>query len=252
MMGTDVKGRYGRLPTFLRYLSTVPDPASLVQALQDGPLRPFGARGTMIFARTPDHALTSLATTADVDDEVRDRYGLVPLSLDIPLANTCREGTIGRFALPSLADAFPALAVDRQMWAELGSVTEVAYCAAIMSAGQSIGLFTFAVDPGKALQPVDLEILDALRYALGMWLSRPEVALRAADQRHIGSAPFVLSLRQRDIITLIDAGLTNAEIGDRLGYSTSLVKQEVQRMMRGLRVDGRLELVERIRALDML
>ena len=251
-MALETRVRYRRLPTFLRYLSTVPDPTHLVQALQDGPLRPFGAQGTLLFARTSDDALVSLAAAADVHDEVRDRYGLLPLSLDIPITNTCREGTIGIFTLPTLADRFAALAVDRHMWDELRSIGEIVYCAAIMSADESIGLFSFIVDPTKALEPVDLEIVEALRHALGMWLSRPEMTLRVADQRHFGSAPFVLSLRQRDIVALIDEGLTNTEIGNRLGYSTSLVKQEVQRMMRGLRVDGRLELVDRVRALDML
>lgn len=251
-MARETKGRYGRLPAFLRYLSTVPDPASLVQALQDGPLRPFGAQVTMLFAHTSDDALLSLASAADVAEEVRDRYGLVPLALDIPLTRTYRDGSIDAYELRSLADSFPALAVDRHIWTELGSVGETVYCAAIPSAGTSIGLFSFLIDEAKALEPLDLEIVDALRHALGMWLSRPDVALRVADQRHFGSAPFVLSLRQREIVTLIDGGLTNAEIGQRLGYSTSLVKQEVQRMMRGLRVDGRMELVERVRALDML
>lgn len=251
-MARETNARYRRLPAFLRYLSTVPDPDNLVQALQDGPLRPFGATGTMIFVRTSDDALMSLAAADDVLDEVRDRYGLVPMSLDIPLTNTCRAGTIESVELQSLADTFPALAVDRHMWTEMSSIGQTSYCAAIKSAEESIGLFSCVVNPERALESVDLEVIEALRYALGMWLSRPEVALRIADRRHFGSAPYVLSLRQRDIVTLIDAGLTNAEIGDRLGYSTSLVKQEVQRMMRGLRVDGRVELVERVRALDML
>lgn len=246
------KAGFGRLPAFLRYLSTVPGPTHLVQALQDGPLRPFSARGTMLFARTSDDALIALAAAADLLDEVRDRYSMVPLSMDIPITNTFREGSIGIFSVASLADTFPALAIDRHVWDELGSIGELAYCAAITAAGRSIGLFSFVVDPARALEPVDLEIIDALRHALGLWLSRPELALRVADQRHFGSAPFVLSVRQRDVVALIDAGLTNAEIGDRLGYSTSLVKQEVQRMMRGLRVDRRLALVERVRALDML
>lgn len=251
-MALAVRGRHGRLPAFLRYLSTVPEPVSLVQALQDGPLRPFGARGSLLFARTSEDALLCMAAATDVIDVVRDRYSLVPLSLDIPIANTCRAGTIDTFTLPTLADAFPALAVDRHVWDSLSSVGETVYCAAIKSSGESVGLLSFIVDAERAHETVDLETIEALRYALGMWLSRPDVAQRVADERHIGSAPFVLSLRQRDIVNLIDAGLTNAEIGDRLGYSTSLVKQEVQRMMRGLRVDGRLELVERIRALDML
>lgn len=251
-MALETRVRYRRLPTFLRYLSTVPDPTHLVQALQDGPLRPFGAQGTLLFARTSDDALVSLAAAADVLDEVRDRYSLLPLSLDIPVTHACRQGNIGTFALPTLAETFPAMAVDRHVWEELRSIGEIGYCAAIMSADESVGAFSFIVDPAKALEPVDLEVIEALRYALGMWLSRPEMTLRVADQRHFGSAPFVLSLRQRDIVALIDEGLTNAEIGNRLGYSTSLVKQEVQRMMRGLRVDGRLELVDRVRALDML
>lgn len=245
------KGRYGRLPTFLRFLSTVPDPQSLVRALQEGPLRPFGASGTLLFVRTSDDVIMQLGAL-EVHDEILDRYSMVPLTLDMPLTNACREGRSVVAPLTDLADSFPALAMDRHVWEELDAHGGPAYCAAIMSEGASIGLFSFLVDDEKALEPVDLHVIEALRYALGMWLSRPEITLRVADQRHFGSSPFTLSPRQREIILLIEAGLTNSEIGERLGYSTSLVKQEVQRLMRGMRVEGRIELVERLRALDML
>lgn len=243
-------GRYGRLPTFLRFLSTLPDPDGVVRALRDGPLRPFGAASVMLLMGTSDGVLVAIGTVG-VTDEIRERYSVVPTSLDIPLTNAYRDEAVTTTDLFTMTDLFPVLEIDGEAWQELKEMNGQAICAAIMSGGRSIGVLSFVIDPAKSLEPVDAHIVESIRHALGMWMSRPEIVVRA-EQRRLSTAPYALTERQREIVGLIDAGLTNMEIGERLGYSTSLVKQEIQRMMRGLRVESRADLVERVRALEML
>jgi DNA-binding NarL/FixJ family response regulator len=61
-----------------------------------------------------------------------------------------------------------------------------------------------------------------------------------------------LTPRQCDILALVLCGWTNADIGARLGYSESTVKQEVQRAARILDAPDRMAAARRARGLGLL
>lgn len=70
----------------------------------------------------------------------------------------------------------------------------------------------------------------------------------AADRR----LPEPLSLREREVLTLMAAGLTNREIADELSISPQTVKKHADNIYGKLGVRGRTEAAARARALDLL
>lgn len=72
---------------------------------------------------------------------------------------------------------------------------------------------------------------------------------RALDDRNPDTAPATVSLtrRQRDVMELLADGLSNNEIGERLGLNLSTVKAHVSGVLRGLGVSSRTQAALRIR-----
>ena len=83
----------------------------------------------------------------------------------------------------------------------------------------------------------------------------PDIArslLTSIAQRNTGStgAVFRLSLREQQIVRLIDAGLSNKQIGRRLGIETSTVKTHVHNLLQKLGAARRTEAVAHVRNLE--
>ena len=101
----------------------------------------------------------------------------------------------------------------------------------------------------KDAQPDDL--LAAIRVvAAGDGMLAPTVTRRLIDafatgavtsQREIGGGLAVLTPRERDVLGLIAAGLSNAEIGERLGVTTGTVKAHVNAVLGKLGVRDRVQ-----------
>jgi len=75
----------------------------------------------------------------------------------------------------------------------------------------------------------------------GLLFSRISQAARDSKARHIPGMPKV-TVREREIIALIDAGLSNKEIAVRLRIETQTVKNHVHNILEKFNVDGRREL----------
>ena len=54
-------------------------------------------------------------------------------------------------------------------------------------------------------------------------------------------APDALTARQREVVALIAEGLTNAEIGQRLGVTPGTAANHVDAVLRRLRASGRVQ-----------
>lgn len=79
------------------------------------------------------------------------------------------------------------------------------------------------------------------RKVAGLLFSRLAQAAREREQRRVLELPRVTP-REREIIALIDVGLSNKEIAVRLGIEVQTVKNHVHNILEKLHVDGRREL----------
>jgi len=61
-----------------------------------------------------------------------------------------------------------------------------------------------------------------------------------------------LTARQVEVLQLVDAGLTNAELAERLYLSTKTVDHHVSAILAKLEVTGRREAVRRARQLGII
>jgi len=99
----------------------------------------------------------------------------------------------------------------------------------------------------------DLPFLEAVAHWIGTLAHRAELVgaleerARAAGHREARDEILTrLTPRQREILRLIEAGLTNAEIGERLVLSPDAVANQVDRMLRQLGLAQRTQLAARI------
>jgi DNA-binding NarL/FixJ family response regulator len=74
---------------------------------------------------------------------------------------------------------------------------------------------------------------------------------RVADLAHLREVPgpgLVLTAREREIVGLIDDGLSNKQIAQQLCIQLATVKNHVHHILHKLGVNGRLEAAARFRA----
>jgi DNA-binding CsgD family transcriptional regulator len=77
------------------------------------------------------------------------------------------------------------------------------------------------------------------------------VLQRLVRERPSPTVPEGLTPQERRILTLVAAGMTNAEIGHRLSISTSTVRKHLEHAYRKLGVTGRLGAVAALQGRDL-
>lgn len=240
---------------FLRFLTSFPSPQDVTTALAAGPLAQYGPIGLQLFRRDSRDELVSIAHDG-VAESVLARYGRVSLKTDIPLTRACRDGEIVIAEAADMLEAWPTLAIDQEMWSDITDQigNGRAFVVPILARGQAIGLFTFFVADSEGWEPVDVGYLERLSLIMGLWLSNPETHGHASLTTPPTSqdAPLVLTERQQQVLRLVARGKSNDSIAATLGFSRSTVKQEIQRIMRALRVVDRQAAVLRSRELGLL
>lgn len=233
------------MPSFLRYLANLPKSAGVLAAMVHGPLGPFGATAGSLMQPEGD-SLVLLDGIGYREDEL-DRYAVIPLSVDMPFTRAVLQGTTSVLPAADLLPGFPHLDVDEALWSSIFRRTDARFIvtAPMTSDDLPVGAYGFLSrdepDPG---------LLEALSAALGLWLTNPKTP--KAPPRGRTDHPLLLTTRHREILKLAETGATTAEIAATLGYSESTVKQDIQRVMRSLRVHDRHAAVARARELGLL
>ncbi len=90
------------------------------------------------------------------------------------------------------------------------------------------------------------------RNMMPTYVARLLDAIGAPEALAEGALPEPLSPRERDVLRLIAAGLTNREIAEALFVSPETIKKHTANIYGKLGVRGRIEAVSRARALDLL
>jgi len=242
--------RLAAFPPFITYLVSYPDPQSVTEALLNGPLKFYDAVACnmMMKEKNENHALVIIGTSG-VTERTVHRYQELPLNIDTPMGRAFLDSEIVTTSITEMVDEYPAVQMDSEIWAEQieRSGNQIIVCAPIVSNGQAVGAFNFYLPPENPLGPSDFSFIQGLSALLGMWLTNPQASTGLPAERLDENLETTLSLsdRQLEILGLVAQGRSNAAIAVCLGYSQSTVKQELQKAMRALRVNDRLEAAQR-------
>lgn len=232
------------LGALLRLLADAPEPDVVAEALA-GVLAGFNPEVVAIGTVRPEQDVLVIAGLHGVDGQVRHLYASVPLGTDLPATRCVRVNDVVSGPVAQLAQQYPLL---------------TPYLEAVPTSLEG----EFATFP--------IRFRGAVAAVLGLQLARPlgdPWALRAAvatltgplvlwaqlrgllDERADSywsrrpDRPLAVTARQQQVLDLVRAGRTNAQIAADLGYSVPTVKSELARLCALLGATGRADLAER-------
>lgn len=243
----------GGLPQFIEYASTHPAPSALLRALLAGPLGRRGMVAGFLWILVDGTHLVSIATIGWKRDLV-DRYSILPLELDVAAVNSTKEDRsivddaedFGEIYLSALDERFLT-----ERFQERGAVSTVA--TPLRHAGIVVGNLGFVTDRRWDDDDEGRELLTALGHVIGMWATHPRSnAMDSPGGISQREWSLAFTPRQKEILTLAGAGLSNTDIARRLIVSSSSVKQDLQQTMRALRTHSRQGAYEQAVALGLL
>ena len=100
---------------------------------------------------------------------------------------------------------------------------------------------------------LDFATLYGISSALGLWMTHPDSPSPRSDRlQRTGHGLLHLTDRQQQILRLVELGKSNTSIAMTLGFSSSTIKQELQRVTRSTGATDRLDAVARARSLGLL
>jgi DNA-binding NarL/FixJ family response regulator len=197
------------------------------------------------------------------DDDALVRLGLTDLLDGDPGIEVVAQASDGLHAVElATAHRVDVALVDVRM-PRMDGITATARLRALPHPPRVITLTTFDLDEyvydalaagadGFLLKDTDpAEILRAVHLvAAGSAMLHPSAARRLIDRYHRSGGPQAtaararldrLTPRERDVLTLLARGETNADIADRLGMRESTVKAHVSRILTALEVTNRVQ-----------
>jgi DNA-binding NarL/FixJ family response regulator len=197
------------------------------------------------------------------DDDALVRLGLTDLLDGDPGIEVVAQASDGLHAVElATAHRVDVALVDVRM-PRMDGITATARLRALPHPPRVITLTTFDLDEyvydalaagadGFLLKDTDpAEILRAVHLvAAGSAMLHPSAARRLIDRYHRSGGPQAtaararldrLTPRERDVLTLLARGETNADIADRLGVRESTVKAHVSRILTALEVTNRVQ-----------
>jgi len=192
-----------------------------------------------LFRKRSDLAIVGLGAPAATDSTEVEQSQCDVLLTDHFSAKTPNESLVFRDQWASLQGEILLLGMEEDQDQFLAAVRAGAtgYLLKDASAGDVIAAVR-SISRGEAVCPPKLCM------CLIKWMSgkaREELTPRA-------EAKPSLTLRQRQLVTLVAQGLTNKEIASQLNLSEFTVKNHLHRIMKQMDADTRYEAVESVRA----
>lgn len=228
---------YGGIPALLDVLGRSPHPDDVARVIVEGPGSQFDAvAGAVLWAQGSNLAI--IGSHGYRQDEA-DGLQILPITGGYPLFTAFHEGEVIIVNSRDMESQFPGLQRPGSRWHRLMErIPDGDHIhAPIVSNGRSIGAYVVSCTAARTWSTLDIARLDAVSYALGMWLSHPDSGFPTDVDAVQGEG--ALSARQLTILGLIRDGRTNASIAHTLGISASTVKQELARSMELLGVTDR-------------
>jgi len=239
-------------PRFLQFLTTSPSPDEVTLAASRGPLAQFGCTVVSLWSPGAAGELVSIGECG-LEGFYAERYSRMSLTVPSGLSEAFINSATIVLPLSEVIRQYPALSFDKDYWdraIEINGDGDLAHVP-ILANGIPIGVISFLCDRINDWNPRASAVLDGLAAALGLWMSNPASKIVGA---HVNDLHEGLSLtpRQIEILDLVQQGKSNTYISARLGFSQSTVKQELQRVMKRLRVNDRAAAVNRASELQLI
>jgi len=249
-LGLDTTIRGTTFSSFMQYLTSYPVPDRVAHAMCHGPLAQYGCQSVSIWTHINFQELVSIAFSGP-SDHIMDRYLRLPLTVLTPVTHSFIGSTKVILPVGEVLHQYPSLSVDHDIWHEMtlethnGDLVQVP----VFANGAPIGALAFLCDRRNDWNLRNISILDGLSAAIALWMTHPNSGALEVSQNG-NHAQLALTPRQIEILNLVRLGKSNASISAHLGFSQSTVKQELQRIMKRLRVRTREQAVER--SMEML
>lgn len=222
-------------------IATAPTEQALRHRLMDGLSDHFGVQRWGIYL-LDDHQNLAGFDVVGVSDAFVERYEKLGRAVD----------PVMRYVLENHAPAHEELVLPNGGWKQSDLYQlccseydhEHIMTGPIVGRGQLIGTIHFArVGYTPGFDARDLVNLGAVCSHVSVCLAE----LRHSSVPALNSLAERLTLRERQIVSLVAQGLTNAEIGAELWITQNSVKQALKRMFRKLEVATRTEMVAKLR-----
>lgn len=241
-------------PQFWTFLAAFPHPVTVPRAMALGPLSNFETKGAFLAFPHEGDYLRTMGGFGFTDEEM-DRYAVVPLSMPSPMGEAYLNSEVTILPFHELPSRYEVVRVDPEIWSLMadrfggGDVVHVP----ITAQGTTLGVLGFYTNERRMWTSKDISYLEGLCAAVGIWATHPLSGVQTPEiWRPVGETMLVLSDRQRVILRLVEARKSNAAIAMALGYSSSTVKAEIQKVLRALKVNDRTTAAERARELGLL
>ena len=237
---------------FLQFLTTFPSTDVVAKAASRGPLAQFGCTAVSLWAQGSAGELVSIGECG-LEEYNAERYARMSLTVHTALSEAFITSATIVLPLSEVIGQYPDLSFDEDYWdraIEINGDGDLGHVPIIVN-GIPIGAITFLCDRINNWDPRSSAVLDGLGAALGLWMSNPASKVIGApvSAQHEGLS---LTPRQIEILNLVQQGKSNTYISARLGFSQSTVKQELQRVMKRLRVNDRAAAVMRANELQLI
>jgi DNA-binding CsgD family transcriptional regulator len=190
------------------------------------------------------------------NSRAEDEYRRIPLTFLTPITHAFIWSAMVILPVGEVVTQYPGLQLDQSVWQLMeqqsnnGDIVGVP----VIANGAPIGAFGFLCDRRNDWNLRALALLDGLSAAISLWMSNPQSGVLEVHQNahYAHYAQLALTLRQIEILKLVQIGKSNASIAARLGFSESTIKQELQRIMKRLRVRTREQAVERCLEMQLI
>lgn len=218
------------LSRFVSRLPTSHDASDIAEYLVGQFLAPFSALACFLAAER-DGQLTVIGCHG-YPAEIVHVGQQDALEDELPSCAAVREGIIRFDTMPEVVDRFPLLRQYLWAWPDKDAIEALATMP-LRARGRVLGALSIATAHNTRWSTRDLAYLEALGSAVALWMAGKQPLVS-----HPGS-PRSLTERQRQILTLVNEGISNPGIATRLGVSISTVKAEVSALLRSFDVSNR-------------
>jgi DNA-binding CsgD family transcriptional regulator len=192
------------------------------------------------FARLGNEGVMTPVGQYGFPDSAIAAWGDIPMTLDIPITkaastNTCVQVDSHKELIRQFPSTRGMTHLDTN-WASMLSIPIHAY-----------GAFTLVSYENPELDDQAERFLRTVGQLASIGFAKSHLLSLLNSRRKIGrnyeTEKLTLTTRQESIKKMITRGMTNIEIGNELGFSESLIRQETMAIYAALGVSGRKELI---------
>jgi len=232
------------LGALLRLLADAPE-ADVVAEAVAGVLAGFHPAVVAIGMVRPEHDVLVIAGMHGADGQVRHQYASVPLGTDLPATRCVRVNDVVSGPVSRMAEEYPLL--TSYLASNPTAVEGEFVTFPIRFRGAVAGVLGLELAQPLADPWVLRAAVATMSGPLALWAQLRGLLDERADAywSRRPDRPLAVTARQQQVLDLLRAGRTNAQIAGDLGYSVPTVKAELARLCALLGATGRADLVER-------